>query len=86
MDFPPLPEVAASFPSTVSQAFPPPQLSIALCLLPDGTFDVDKYRWYAASLLARAFGRTAVILSNIVGGSESHAIFLEQHSNTAFIK
>jgi hypothetical protein len=46
MDFPPLHESAAPFSSTGSQAFAPPQLSIASCLTPDGTFDVDKYHFF----------------------------------------
>ncbi len=86
MDFPPIPELAAPFSSTVSQAFSTPQLSIASCLSPDSTFDVDNYRQYAASLLARARGRSAAILSNMVGGGESHAAFLEQHKNSMFVK
>ena len=80
MDFPPFPEVAAPFPSTVSQAFSPPQLSIASCLSPDGTFDVDKYQRYAASLLARACGRSAAIMSNMVCGGEMHAASFKQES------
>jgi hypothetical protein len=86
MEVPPLPAAAAPFPSTVSQAFPPSQLSIASCLSPDGTFDVDKYQQYAASLLARARGRPATILSNMVGGGESHAAFVEQESTSYFVK
>ena len=86
MDIPPLPEAAAPFPSTVSQAFPPPQSSISPCLSPDGTFDVDKYRRYAASLLARACGRSAAIMSNMVCGGEMHAASVEQQSNDMFIK
>ena len=78
MDFPPLPEVAAPFSSTVGQAFPPPQSSIASCLSPDGTFDVDKSQQYAASLLARACGRSAAIMSNMVCGGEQHAASVEQ--------
>ena len=78
MDFPPLPEVAAPFPSTVGQAFPPSQSSIASCLSPDGTFDVNKYQRYAASLLARARGQSAAIMSNMVCGGEQHAASVEQ--------
>ncbi len=84
MEFPPPPEAACPFSSTGRQAFPQPQLSIASCLSPYGTFDVKKY---PASLLARAHGRSAAILSNMLGGSESHAAFLEKHSkNSAFKK
>ncbi len=36
MDLPPLPAAAALFPCTVSEAFLPLQLSIAMCLSPDG--------------------------------------------------
>ena len=86
MDFPPIPELAAPFSSTVSQAFSTPQLSIASCLSPDSTFDVDNYRQYAASLLARARGRSAAILIYMVGGGESHAAFLEQHKHSVFVK
>ena len=86
MDFPPPPEAAHPFPSTGRQAFPQQQLSIASCLSPDDTFDVDKYRQYTASLLARARGRSAAILSNMAGGVESHATFLEKHINSAFVK
>ncbi len=78
MDFPPLPEAAAPFSSTVGQLFPLPQSSIASCLSSDGTFDVDKYQRYAASLLARACGRSAAIMSNMVCGGEQHAAFVEQ--------
>ena len=60
--------------------------SIASCLSPDGTFDVDKYWRYATSLLARACGQSAAILSNMVGGGEKHVAFIEQHSNSAFVK
>ncbi len=86
MDFPPLPEAAAPFPSTVSQAFPPPLSSIASCLSSDGTFDVDKYWQYAASLLARARGRSAAIMSNMVCGGETQAASVEQQSNDMFVK
>jgi hypothetical protein len=60
--------------------------SIASCLSPDGTFDVDKYWQYAASLLARARGQSVAILSNMVGGGESQVAFVKQHSNSAFVK
>jgi len=86
MDLPPLHAMAVLFPFTVSQAFPPSQFSISSCLSPDGTFDVDKHRQYAASLLAGARGQSATILSNMVGGGESHATFVEQQSNSAFVK
>ncbi len=36
MDLPPLPAAAAPFPCTVSQAFLPVQLPIAMCSSPDG--------------------------------------------------
>jgi hypothetical protein len=39
-----------------NQAFSPPQLSLASCLSPDGTIDVDKYQRYTASRLAKARG------------------------------
>ncbi len=86
MDFPPLSEAAAPFPSTVGQAFPPPQSSIASCLSPDGTLDVDKYQRYAASLLARARGRSAAIMSNMVCGGEQHAASVKKQSNDVFVK
>ena len=60
--------------------------SIASCLSPDGTFDVDKYRRYATSLLARACGQSAAILSNMVGGGDSDDTFVEQHSKSLFVK
>ena len=79
MDSPTLPTAAALFPCTVSQAHIPPQLSIATCLSPDGTFDVDKYQQYATSLLARAWSQSAAILSSMVGGGESgNATFLQK--------
>ncbi len=78
IDLPPLPAAAAPFPCTVIQAFLLSQLSIAACISPDGTFDVDNYRQYAASLLSRARGRSAAILSNMVGGGESHACYLSK--------
>ena len=59
MDFPPLHESAPPFLSTGNQAFSPPQLSLASCLSPDGTIDVDKYRCYTASRLAKAMRRAA---------------------------
>ena len=74
MDLSPFPAASALFPCTVSQAVLPSQLSIATCLSPDGTFDVDKYRQYAASLLSRARGQLAAIMSNMVGGGESPAV------------
>jgi hypothetical protein len=86
MDLPPLPVAAALFPCTVSQTFLPLQLSIATCLSPDGTFDVDKYRQYTTSLLSRARGRSAAILSNMFGGGETHAGFVGQESTSYFIK
>ncbi len=43
MDSTTLPAAAALFPCTIIQAHIPSQLSIAMCLSPDGTFDVDKY-------------------------------------------
>ena len=57
MDSTTLPAAAALalFPCTVSQAHIPTQLSMATCLSPEGTFDVDKYQQFAASLLARAW-------------------------------
>ncbi len=86
MDLPPLPAVAAPFPCTVSQGFLPSQSSIVTCLSPDGTFDVDKYWQYAASLLSRAQGRSAAILSNMVGGGETHTSFVGQESTSYFVK
>jgi hypothetical protein len=56
MNFRPLHELAPPFLSTGSQAFSPPQLSLASCLSPDGTIDVDKYWRYTASRLAKARG------------------------------
>ena len=85
MDFPPLHESAAPFSSTGSQAFPPPQLSIASCLTYDG-FDVDKYWWYTASCLARARGWSDAILSTMFGGGESHTTSVDKQSNDVFVK
>jgi hypothetical protein len=86
MDIPPLHESAAPFSSTPgSPAFIPPQLSIALCLTPDG-FDVDKYWRYTAYRLVRARGRSDAILSTIFGGGESHATSVKQQSNDVFVK
>ncbi len=62
-----LPAAAALFTCTVSQAHVPSQLSIAMCLSPDGTFDVNKYWLYAVSLLARAQSLSAAIHSSMVG-------------------
>jgi hypothetical protein len=76
MDSPTLPAAAALFPCTVSQAHIPLQLSIAISLSPDGTFDVDKYQQYTESLLARVQSQSASILSSMVGGSESHDGFV----------
>ena len=75
MDSTILPAAAALFPCTVSQENIPSQLSIATCLSPDGTFDVDKYQQFAASLLARVWSRSAAIMISIIGGGESHARF-----------
>ena len=87
MDFPPLhDESAPPFLSTGNQAFSPPQLSLASCLSPDGTIDVDKYRRYTASCLAKAHGRSEAILSTMFGGGESHAASVEQQGNSAFVK
>ena len=86
MDFPPLHESAPPFLSTGSQAFSPPQLSLASCLSPDGTIDVDKYRRYTASRLAKARGQSEAILSTMFGGGESHAASVEQQGNSAFVK
>jgi hypothetical protein len=86
MDFPPLHESAPPFLSTSSQAFSPPQLSLASCLSPDGTIDVDKYRRYTASRLAKACGRSEAILSTMFGGGESHAASVEKQGNSAFVK
>ena len=65
MASPPLHELAPPFLSTGSQAFSPPQLSLTLCLSPDGTIDVDKYRRYTASRLAKARARSEAIMSTI---------------------
>ena len=78
MGSPTLPAAADLFPCTVSQAHLLPQLSIARCLSPDGTFDMDKYQQYATSLLARAQSQSAAIRSSMVGGGESHAGFVGQ--------
>jgi hypothetical protein len=86
MDFLPLPESAPPFLSTGSQAFPPSQLSLASCLSPDGTLNVDKYRRYTASRLAKACGRSEAILSTMFGGGESHAASVEKQGNSAFVK
>jgi hypothetical protein len=45
-----------------------------------------KIRHYAASLLSRARGRSAAILSNMVGGGESHAGFIGQESTSNIVK
>ena len=84
MDFPPLhDESAVPFLSTGNQAISPPQLSLASCLSPDGTIDVDKYRCYAASRLAKARGRSEEILRRtIFDGGESHAASVEQQCIT----
>jgi hypothetical protein len=86
MDFPPLHESAPPFLSTGSQAFSPPQLSLALCLSPDGTVDVDKYRCYTASRLAKAHGRSEAIMSTMFGGVESHAASVKKQGNSTFVK
>jgi len=86
MDFPPLHESAPPFLSTGSQAFSPPQLSLASCLSPDGTIDVDKYRRYTASRLAKVRGRSEAILSTMLGGGESHAASVEKQGNSVFVK
>ena len=87
MDFLPLPELAPPFLSTGSQAFSPSQLSLASCLSPDGTLDVDKYRRYTASRLAKARGRSEFILSTMLGGGEeSHAASVEQQGNSTLVK
>ncbi len=86
MDFPPLHESAPPFLSTGSQACSPPQLSLASCLSPDGTIDVDKYRRYTASHLAKACGQSEAILSTMFGGGESHAASVEKQGNSAFVK
>jgi len=86
MDFPPLHESAPPFLSTGSQAFSPPQLSLALCLSPDGTIDVDKYWRYTASGLAKARGGPEAILSTMFGGGETHAASVEKQGNSAFVK
>jgi hypothetical protein len=88
MDLPPLPAAATPFSCTVGQAFLPLQLSIAMCLSPDGTFDADTYWQYATSLLSRARGQSAAILSNMVGGggSETHTGFVGQESTSYFVK
>ena len=78
IDSPTLLAAAALFPCTVSQAHIPLQLSIATCLSPNGTFDVDKYPQYAASLLARARSQSAAILSTMIGDGESHTGFVGQ--------
>jgi len=68
MDFPPVhDESAPPFLSTGNQAFSPPQLSLASCLSPGGTIDVDKYRRYTASRLVIARGRSEAILSTMFG-------------------
>ncbi len=66
MEEPPLPAVAAPFPSTVSQAFPPSQLSIASCLSPDGTFDVG---WWSSGSGVEGSGEgdlSAVAVARVV--------------------
>ena len=79
MDFPRLPESAPPFLSTGSnQAVSPSQLSLASCLSPDGTLDVDKYRRYTAYRLAKARGRSEAILSTMFVGGESHVASVEQ--------
>ena len=47
---------------------------------------MDKYWHYAASLLARARGQSAAILSSMVGGGESHASFVGQESTSYIVK
>ena len=86
MDFPPLHESAPPFLSMGSQAFSPPQLSLASCLSPDSTIDVDKYRRYTASCLAKAHDWSEAILSTMFGGGESHAASVEKQGNSAFVK
>ena len=81
-----LPTAAALFPCTVSQAHIPSQLSIGTCLSPNGTFDVDKYQQYAASLLAWARSQSAAIMISIVGGGESHARFVAQEVMLHYFK
>ena len=68
----------ALFPCTVSQAHIPMQLLIAMCLSPGGTFDVDKYWQYTASLLARVRSQSAAIMSSMVGDGKSHTGFVGQ--------
>ena len=87
MDFPPLLLSAPPFPFTGSnQAVSPPQLSLASCLSPDGTIDVDKYWRYTASRLAKARGRSESILSTMLGGGESHAASVEKQGMSAIVK
>ena len=87
MDFPRLPESAPPFLSTGSnQAVFPSQLSLASCLSPDGTLDVDKYRRYTAYRLAKARGRSEAILSTMFVGGESHAASVEQQGNPTIVK
>ncbi len=83
MDFPPLhDESAPPILSTGNQAFSPPQLSLASCLSPDGTIDVDKYWCYAASRLAKAHGWLEDILHSMFDGGKSHAASVEQQGIT----
>ena len=88
MDFPQLHESAPPFLSTGSnQAVSPSQLSLASCLSPDGTLDVDKYRQYTAYCLAKARGRSEAILSTMfVAGGESHVASVEQQGNPTIVK
>ena len=86
MDFPRLPESAPPFLSTGSnQAVSPSQLSLASCLSPDGTLDVDKYRRYTAYRLAKARGRSEAILSTMFVGGESHVASVEQQGRPAVL-
>ena len=70
-----------------NQAVSPSQLSLASCLSPDGTLDVDKYRRYTAYRLAKARGRSEAILSTMfVAGGESHVASVEQQGNPTIVK
>jgi hypothetical protein len=86
MNFPPLPLSAPPFLFTGNQAVSPPQLSLASCLSPDGTIDVDKYRRYTADRLAKTRGRSEAILSTMFGGGESHAASVEQQGYSRIVK